>query len=156
MDPNHKTTLWKIVQSWWILLTLVMFLHWSAFFYIAMRVKSKPFAIWGVVYTLTCFGGIITGTSTEQTSWQSNVGFAVFLISWVICIIHALMVRKEFLLRLEARQLSSIREENNLKRKIESEYGVDFDLPESEHPKRPLPPTVPTKGRVIRQSSHNE
>ena len=152
MDPNRKTTLWKIVQSWWILLTLVMFLHWSAFFYIAMRVKSKPFAIWGFIYTIACFGGIITLTSTEQKSWQSNVGFAVFLFSWVICIIHALMVRNEFLLRLEARQLSSIREENNLKRKIESEYGVDFDVPAPDRSKRPLPPTVPTKGKVVRQS----
>lgn len=133
-----------------------MFLHWSAFFYIAMRVKSRPFAIWGVLYTITCFGGLFSLTSYEQNTWQSNIGFAIFICSWVICILHALKVRKEFLLRLEARQLSSLRDENELKRKIESEYGVDFDIHVQENIKRPVPPTVPTKGNVIRQSSHME
>lgn len=155
-EPNRKSSLWKIVQSWWLLLTLVMFLHWSAFFYIAMRVKSRSLAIWGVVYAVTCFGGVIALTSTEEHSWQSNMGLAVFLLSWVICIIHALKVRKEFLLRLEARQLSSTKEENDLLRKIESEYGVEFDVHEPERSVRPLPPTVPTRGSVVRQSSPTE
>jgi len=153
---NRKSLSWRIVQSWWLLLTLIMFLHWSAFFYIAMKVKSRPFAIWGVVYTVTCFGGVIAFTTNGLNTWQTNIGFAVFLISWIICIIHALKVRKEVLLRLEARQLSSTSEENDLKRKIETEYGVEFDVIDPERSKRPLPQTVPTKGNLIRQSSHNE
>jgi len=155
---NRKSILWRIVHSWWILLTLIFFLYWSAFFYIAMRVRSKSFAIWGVVYAVTCFGGLALISPNEQESWQVNLGVPVLLISWIISIIHAFKVRKEYLLRLEARQLSSLREENELKHKIEDEYGVDFNLntTEPEHSKRPLPQTVPTKGNLIRQSSHSK
>lgn len=154
MVPGRKSNLWKLVQSWWILLTLIIFLNWSAFFYIAMRVKSKPFALWGLVYTVACFGGVIGLTSFEQNSWQSNIGFSIFIFGWIICILHAFKVRKEFLLRLEARQLSSRRDESDLKRRIESEYGIDFDVPVLDSHKQPLPPTITKRGRVIRQSSH--
>jgi hypothetical protein len=153
MVSNRKQLLWKIVQSWWILLSFIMFLNWSAFFYIAMRVKSKRFAILGLIYAVLCFGGIIMLTSSEEGSWQLNVGFSIYIFGWVISIFHAFIVRKEFLLRLEGRQLSSGREVDVLKRRIESEYGVNFDESEILQGSHPAPPTVRSRAEVIRKKS---
>ncbi|OAB35980.1 hypothetical protein [Paenibacillus glacialis] len=155
---NEKPLSWKIVQSWWLLLTLILFLHWSAFFYIAIKVKSRSFATWGLIYAASCFGGIAIFLSVEPTNKVAAVGFILVIYGWISCIIHAFLVSKKYIIQLEAYQLSSIRVENELKHKIESEYGVDFNLnkSESERSKRPRPQTVPTKGNLIRQSSHSE
>ncbi|HEY2491884.1 MAG TPA: hypothetical protein VGI33_03010 [Paenibacillus sp.] len=153
MEPKNKKLVWNIVQSWWILLNFVFFMNWSAFVYIAIRVKSKRWAVWAVIYTVSCFVGISMVASFPHPSWQTNSGMSLFLISWMVCLLHSIIVRKEFLLRLEARNLLSQKEDYNLKRQLEDEYGIDFDSPDPVQSNQPVPHTVAAQDRLIRQSS---
>ncbi|MGF7048161.1 hypothetical protein J2T13_002668 [Paenibacillus sp. DS2015] len=155
MEPKNKKVVWNIVQSWWILLNFVIFMNWSSFVYIAIRVKSKRWAIWSVIYTVSCFVGISMVASFTHPSWQTNSGMALLIISWIVCFFHSIIVRKEFLLRLEARALLSRKEDYNLKRQLEDEYGIDFDMPTAQS-NQPAPKTTTAKDRVVRQSTPGE
>ncbi len=84
---------WKILQSWWVLLTWpIGFLAWAAFLYIGFRARRVRWLIWGVIY----FTGICVALSISGDD-SSGV---IALVVWFGSILHALFVIRSFLRRL--------------------------------------------------------
>lgn len=119
---TRKSALWRLMQSWWILLTFTMFFNWTPFLYIAGRTKNNRWALWGLVYAIP-FMLTMANPFPEGSVADDNLTTAI-IIGCLISIIHAFSIRKEFLLRLEARQLLARGEDEALLRKIEADYGV--------------------------------
>lgn len=139
MEPNRKGSFWRIIQSWWILLTFTFFFNWLAFFYISFRARHIRWTLWGLVYSLP-FILLVADMYTTDT-WQYSVIMSGLLLGGLSSIIHGFKVRKEFLLRLEARQLqrASKGEDLSLERKIEAEYGIQLSSPSSKPVQEPVP-----------------
>jgi len=144
MEPavTRKSAWRRLLQSWWILLTFTLLFNWIPFLYIAGRTRNKRWAIWGLVYAIP-FMLTMADMFPDGSAADDNVSTAV-LIGCLISMIHAFSIRKEFLLRLEARQLSARGEDEALIRKIEAEYGVR--MRKSAPPagaRSPVPPPIP-------------
>lgn len=69
-----------------------------------------------------------TPVTKEDSGWTGDLWVGGLLITWVISIVHAFVIRKEYLLRLEALQQQKTYGESELKRRLAAEYGTG--LPE--------------------------
>lgn len=78
----------RIFGSWWIFLNLIMFFNGISIVYAGIVTKCKKWKITGMVYItlswITGFSGLID----------------IFLIIWLVCIIHTICIRKEYFIRL--------------------------------------------------------
>lgn len=90
---TSKGKKWELLNSWWIL-TAIAFCGFIGFFYIGVTAKQKKWKISGAVYFVIWFVlfCLIQG---------SDLTLALFLISWVVSIMHSFRVRKEYLIRRE-------------------------------------------------------
>lgn len=82
---------WGILNSWWILLTLVPFgvASFLAFLYVGFKGKIHRWKISGCVYLVVA---IVFFNVPLTDAW-----LAVFLLSWIISIIHAFKIRSSYL-----------------------------------------------------------
>ncbi|OAB35982.1 hypothetical protein [Paenibacillus glacialis] len=151
MNNTRKGLFWNIRHSWWILLPFTFALNWVAFLYIGMKVKNKRWTKYGLIYAIPFFLHSISIRIFEGNSLDTAWGIA-FLIGGVISISHAFKVRKEFLTRLEASQFAKRYLDETFIHQIESEYGLNSDVPKDAHFDRPVPTTVFTRGTLTRQS----
>ena len=71
-----------------------------------------------------------------------------FYLGGVISVIHAFLIRKEFLIRLEGQQYVK----ESLINKIEAEYLLDQDIPQPVQSGKTVPTTIFTRGPLTRQS----
>ena len=101
MSVTAKGKRWETLHSLWIGWTFTLFLGWLAFVYIGLRARRPRWALWGLVYLFPLVLPSIIGINyTELSQWHWTETLA--LLVWVASIIHAFMIRKEYLLRLEA------------------------------------------------------
>ncbi|QJC50284.1 helix-hairpin-helix domain-containing protein [Paenibacillus albicereus] len=96
MHYSSQGFLWRLRQSWWILLAFIPYVYFAGLLYIAIRVRRVRWGVWSAVYALPLLYiyFIADGTLTF---------FPIFclIVAWISCIIHTLRARKEFLSRLE-------------------------------------------------------
>ncbi|WP_438349359.1 hypothetical protein ACP8HI_01315 [Paenibacillus sp. FA6] len=152
MDRKPKGFLWKLAQSWWILLPFTFYFNWIAYIYIGRKVKHKRWTMYGALYAIPFFLVFIDMLFKINSSILTYVWSVSLLLGTFISIIHAFNIRIEFLTRLEARQFAKKYLDETLIHQIESEYGLGPHLPTSTQYDGPAPATVFTKGPIIRQS----
>ncbi len=128
---------------------------WISFFYIGIRAKHRRWIVWGAVYSVPFILSMFTAESPENSAGSSLTGF-LLVVAWIGGIIHAFRVRKEYLLRLEARQQrGKIDTDAALRQRIQTEYGSGAQGPASSpvasqasttgpKPERPAAPSRPT------------
>lgn len=128
METARRGVLWKIIQSWWILLIFTIFFNWIAFFYISIRVKYKRWAIWGLIYSIPSIALIVV-IYLEWASQEFDLIIVGLALGFIFSIIHSFSILKEYLLRLEAKQTKSKEVQEYLNKLIETEYNMNPEPP---------------------------
>jgi hypothetical protein len=110
--PSGPSWRWKLLQSLWLLSTLLIGLTtWVGFLYVGLRAKQRKW-LWAslaygvaatIIFTFFTLAPNDPDGAADSTSWQANVGGTVALISWIGGVIHGLIVNVEWLKRREAR-----------------------------------------------------
>ncbi|MEQ9365353.1 MAG: hypothetical protein RIF32_13995 [Leptospirales bacterium] len=128
MALTSRGAAWEWMQSWYIVLTFpYLFLNWAAFFYTGLRAGKIKWHLAGIVY-LGGLVGLFVMTDmypdgAQRPPWFDWVMAGSFAL-WLTSIVHAVLIRKEYLLHLEARQLHGARAEDRMKSEIHSSYGL--------------------------------
>ncbi len=78
--------------------------------------------------------GMTTPVTEADSGWIRDIWVTVLLVTWIISIIHAFMIRKEYLLRLEALQQRQSSTEAMLRRRLAAEYGEEVQRDETLSP----------------------
>lgn len=130
MAITRKTTTWELINSWYVLLTLPPFglTSFCAFLYLWIRIRLFKYLVATAIYLagIVAFFWVVAefpgGTKTypDWVNWIFGVSFAL----WPISFIHSILVRKEFLLRLEALEDSRSNSDSTLRSKIRRDMGV--------------------------------
>ena len=130
MAITRKGTTWELINSWYVLLTLAPFgfTSFCAFLYLWIRIRLFKYLVATAIYLagIVAFFWILSefpgGTKTypDWADWLLGISFAL----WPISFIHSLLVRKEFLLRLEALEDSRSNGDSTLRSKIRRDMGV--------------------------------
>lgn len=143
MTPKGR--LWRVGQSWWILLTFTLYFNWVAFFYIASRTGVKRWAYWGLLYGVP-FMLIYLDVYPFSDSQIELIGLGI-LVSTIASIIHAFIIRNEFLYLLEVKQINAQRMYTETNFSMGTNYEERLVQPE---PQRP--PSVAERSRDLRAS----
>lgn len=114
-EPETPTTTWKIINSWWILLTLPLgVLNWIAYLYVGYSAKKRKWSYLGLSYfAYWILLIILANTVPDSNGLNMIIGFS-FLILWIFGIGYAIKIRNEYLIRLEVN--NKIRKENKVKK----------------------------------------
>jgi hypothetical protein len=162
MSVTAKGKRWELLHSLWIGWTLFTFgfLGWIAFLYIGIRTKQRKWILWAVLYAvplgLAFTLNPLIYSSTDVPEPVLNGVTALTFAIWGISIIHAFKARKEYLMRLEAVQLHSHRQDNrqdklqSLKQQLANEYqlGQQETLPtQREKPAETSEVSIPNPGQ---------
>lgn len=99
MELERKSKAWRLLQSWWIVLSFIPLLPWLPFLYIAARTKKNSWAVWSLVYAIPNFIFFFTDYPHESSAY--DMVLAASMMSTVVAIIHSFVIRKEYLNRLE-------------------------------------------------------
>lgn len=101
MGIEQKSNSWKIINSWWIVFSFVVFLNWMALLLAGVMAKKKQWMLAAALYFVPVFfvfyvsGGPDTGSGNYSTF--ENVVFSAFFLGWMGSILHSFLIRKEFL-----------------------------------------------------------
>lgn len=113
MSFTAKSKRWEILHSLWIGWTFTFgFFNWIAFIYVGVRVQRWKWILWGVFYSVPFAIGMATPVTEEGSGWTGDLWVGVLLITWIFSIVHAFVIRRDYLTRLETLQ----REKNQNKR----------------------------------------
>jgi hypothetical protein len=100
---TSKGRRWELLHSLWIGWTFTLgFFGWLAFVYIGLRTRHSRWVLWAVLYATPLV--LLLLFRPESGSWQANLNVSATLALGVVSIVHAFLVRKEYLLRLELLQ----------------------------------------------------
>jgi len=120
---QKKSTTWEIVNSLWILpCFFIGLLSWASFIYIGRRVAKRKYVLWGIVYTIPVIAISIGVSASEHAGdpyydMVDDIAGLVFFISWIASILHAFIIRKEYLVLLSQKE-----ESQNFGRQYEENY----------------------------------
>ena len=96
---------WELLHSLWMGWTLLFgFTSWVAFLYIGVRAKRTRWVIWGLVYLLIFASFAISDGMAGQDNDVTQVLIGLTIISGFFSIVHAFVVRPDYLVRLENRE----------------------------------------------------
>ncbi len=119
----------------WIGWTFTLgFLNWAAFVYIGIRAKQRKWLIWGGLYSIPFLVVMSTPVAETDSGWIGDLWIGVFLIAWVVSIVHAFIIRREYLQRLET--LSQQNNPNGAMRERTASGEHNQDVQEIPDPKQ--------------------
>ena len=110
MGATSKGEDWRLRHSLWIAWTFALgFFSWLAFLYVGARTQRLRWKLWGLAYGVPPAFVILI---PDDTAGADNSGLMNFFISLTVgcglaSIIHAFLIRREYLLRLEMIQQES-------------------------------------------------
>ena len=91
---------WERRHSLWILWTFALgFFSWIAFAYIGIRARHPRWLLWAVLYAMPLIFFALVSVSVSQAWSNATLTFNVLL--GAVSIVHAFLIRKEYLLRLD-------------------------------------------------------
>jgi len=100
MSITNRGRKWEIVNSLWVIILFTLLLCFIAFFYIGIRAKQRKWLLFGCMYMALCFVVPMFGTleGIRDTSFR-EISAIFCLISWIACIFHGFISRREYLTR---------------------------------------------------------
>ncbi len=117
-----KNTFWKILNSWWIVLCFGIGLtSWVSFLYIGYKTNQRKWLLSSLGYFIAMIITFIMLFALDKE--KSHIGGLFAVIVTLVSVVHAFIVRKEYLFRLEAIQNLPGGEDAVLKEKIFKEYA---------------------------------
>lgn len=126
---SAKVKAWEWSRSLWMAWTFVPYLNFIAFFYVGIRSGKKVWMVWGAFYTIPLvmmFAKVLP--SFLDSFWGGLVNlllnFGLSLVFLVIGIIHAMLLRREYLVRRSVMDEVQARHEHDLRNELEMEYDV--------------------------------
>ena len=128
---------WELLHSLWIGWTFTLgILSWIAFVYIGLRVRRTRWILWGLVYLAVFI--VFAVTSPESEIGQASTG--LMIVFGIVSIVHAFMVRNDYLVRLENRMQEAAEEETSTRRGVQEIYRPQAgEPPASESSEQPTP-----------------
>lgn len=98
MSVTSKGKRWELLHSLWIGWTFTLgFFNWIAFLYIGIRANKRRWVLYGVLYSLPF---ILVMALPDLGGWPGDVVVALTLIMGAAGIVHAFLIRKDYLSRL--------------------------------------------------------
>ena len=129
MFHSAKVKAWEWSRSLWMMWTFVPYLNFIAFLYVGIRTKKNAWMLWGVFYALPLLmfvGYVIPGF--QDGFWSGLVkllvNLAVAAVFSVIGIVHAVALRREYLVRRSVMEEADARTAHDLRNELEIEYDV--------------------------------
>ncbi|MBY6877318.1 TIGR04086 family membrane protein [Clostridium botulinum] len=126
MAVTKKGDKWEIQKSLWIISSFVFLVNGMGMYFAGKKTKVRKWYNYGLIYTAIAWIGLIMGG--ELTGFLQSVGSIIFLLDYIICIIHSFKIRKEYLIRREILEDKNVEEQNKInfmRNKIAKEYGLD-------------------------------
>ncbi|MGB8955160.1 MAG: hypothetical protein WCC10_07295 [Tumebacillaceae bacterium] len=129
MFHSAKVKAWEWSRSLWMLWTLIPYLNFVAFLYAGMRSGKKVWMAWGVFYSIPLVMLFAQTVPRFQDSfwgglWSVMLNFGLALVFLVIGMIHALVLRREYLVRRSVMDEVQARNAHDLRNELEMEYDV--------------------------------
>jgi len=127
MALTKRGTGWELIQSWYIVLCAGGFGMGGgpAFLYLAGRARKLSWLIFAILYTAPTVYFFYHVLNLPEGVQSENHPILAWFVGWVISVIHALIVRKEFLLIIDARSDLAVVATEKLKTKIAANYGLE-------------------------------
>ena len=95
MTDNQR----RWLRSWWLVFAFCPFwTQWISFVYIGLRAKRPLWIGWGAVYGATALASLIL---VNQAGILDGIGVTGTFGIWLVALVHALVVRNEYLERLD-------------------------------------------------------
>jgi DNA uptake protein ComE-like DNA-binding protein len=136
MENNNITSQskeWERKNSRWIIASFFLF-GFAGFFYIGSKAKQKKWIIAGSLYAILFAIVFLLQYINNEIGGKIYIYYsAISMVYYVCSIVHSFLVRKEYLLRLEAIQITG---KDSLKEKIQHEY---YDPVSSSNNKSTIP-----------------
>jgi len=116
------TKLWRILNSWWMLLTLVPFglTSFVAFLFVGYKAKNHWWKIYGCIYLSIL---LIFFFAPKMDMW-----FDILLMSWIISVIHSFKIRSAYLKYLQLLIFNRKKNDPKDSRKIAENTDVSKSL----------------------------
>lgn len=112
MSITSRGKKWEILNSLWILFTFTLaFFNWISFFHIGRKVKCKKWIFSGIIYSIPFILVMVTGGANDFVA-------GLTIILGIIGIVHAFMIRTEYLIRLEAIEKGKVLSDSEVKKII--------------------------------------
>ncbi len=87
------------LRSWWLVFALNPFwTQWISFVYVGLRAKRPRWIAWGAVYGAIALGSLIL---VNQPGILDGIGVTGTFAVWLVALVHALVLRNEYLERLD-------------------------------------------------------
>ncbi|HNN59529.1 MAG TPA: hypothetical protein PKK45_12010 [Leptospiraceae bacterium] len=116
---------WEWFQSWYMLLSLPFgFTTFLAFLYTGFRVKKWLWMGFGVAYLLLNIYVVKKIPAADSGVPADDLTMGLLFGEWLVGMIHVIVIRKSYLLLLEATEQSSKISDDRLRTKIQADYGV--------------------------------
>jgi Helix-hairpin-helix motif len=117
---------WRLEHSWWLFVILlsVGLLSWASFVYLGIRTKRQRWTVWGVVYGIAVWGGLLVVGAVDEDSWLVLVGAIGWIGGWAGSFIHGLAIRDEVLDRLSVDEDIHLRDARS--RVVAREVGAEL------------------------------
>ena len=125
MALTQRGKVWEYFQSWFVLLSVPFgFTTFLAFLYAGIRARRWLWIGWAAVYLGLNVYVVQRMPETNSGVPVDDLTMAILGGVWLAGIIHVFLIRKKYLLLLEARLQSNRIEDDLLRAKIQASYGV--------------------------------
>lgn len=90
---------WRVGHSWWLLLPIFGFscLAGLGFLYIGLRARRPAWWLPGIVYLVFAWTAFVMVDRTADASVASDLTIGVFLLTWLVSIVHAAIINSSWL-----------------------------------------------------------
>jgi hypothetical protein len=124
---------WELLHSLWIGWTFLFGLtSWIAFLYIGIRTRHIRWVLWGLVYLAIFASYAISGEVADPSNDVSQTLVGLMWVSGFFSIVHALVVRPDYLVRLENRKHAEAEGWSTTERHRAAGHGPPAATPPSE------------------------
>ena len=109
--------------------SLLGLLSWVAFIYIGLRVRRIRWILWGLLYSMVFIAVAITSRTAGPGSDTANATVALMIVVGIVSVVHAFLVRNDYLVLLENRIQEAAETEALRRRRLETEYSSRAEEP---------------------------
>jgi hypothetical protein len=132
---------WELLHSLWIVWTFTLgIFSWVAFAYVGLRVRRIRWILWGLLYLTPIMAFVIASEIAGSESGLAQTMIGVTIVAGFFSIVHAFLLRNDYLVRLENRMHQAAEEVISARRHLEAEYRSRAgESPASESSGQPTP-----------------